>query len=552
VVGLGPTVTADGFDARDLLDLRARGGDDIVIAVGAGPGVALRIDGGDGDDAIVGGEGHDTLIGGAGDDDVRGEGGDDVVRLGAGDDVFGWDGDDGSDRVDGGAGDDEADVVGAGASEAFRLGADGQRALLTRDLDDVRLSLTGVEAVVIRAGDGADRVEISDLTATKVRDVFIEMNLSADAGDGAADLTSLTGGAAAESIDIVTGGSDGSQITVFGLPAEVTLSGVEAADTLSVSGGGGGDILRAREVAPGQARLILDGGAGDDFVFGGENGELVLGGGGDDALLTGGGDDTVSGGRGDDFARLGAGDDLFGWLPGEGDDVIDGEAGIDTLAFDGSGADEVIEIVADGPGAVLLRDVAAVRMDMVDLERIDLRVFGGADSVRVGDLTGTGLAEIVIDLSGQDGVTDFITIEGGAGEDAVTIGVDGAAIVIGGLAATIRLIGVDPVLDRLVFNGLGGDDVIDATGHAGVDLIVLGGDGDDVILGSSGADALSGDAGDDVILAGAGNDQVFGDVGDDILDGGAGFDALNGGPGLDALLNGESLADIDAATAFLF
>jgi Ca2+-binding RTX toxin-like protein len=382
-----------------------------------------------------------------------------------------------------------------------------------------------------------------------VRAVEIALSLPGRASDGAADVVSLTGGTLGATIDVVSGA--GSLVTVEGLTAAVSVFGVEAEDTLVVTGGGGDDIIRLREVTTGRARFVLDGGAGLDFLFGGDNGETFFGGDGDDGLLSGGGNDNVFGGRGDDFARLGEGDDRFTWVPGEGNDFVDGEAGMDTLAFDGSGASETIEIAADGAAALLLRDVGAVRMDLVDVERIDVLTFGGTDEVRVGDLKGTDLSEVVIDMGGPDGAADSIVIDGTDAADTVTIGVEGGAIVIEGLAATIRILGAEAGLDQFLFRGFGGGDVVDASGLVGIGLFVQGGEGDDVILRSMGRDVLSGDSGDDSILGNAGDDRLAGSSGDDFLDGGAGLDTLTPGEGQDILLNGEIIGETTAVDTLL-
>ena len=65
-----------------------------------------------------------------------------------------------------------------------------------------------------------------------------------------------------------------------------------------------------------------------------------------------------------------------------------------------------------------------------------------------------------------------------------------------------------------MINGLGGDDVIEASGLAanGPMLRFDGGDGNDVLIG------------------GDGNDTLLGGAGDDVLIGGLGIDVLDGGP----------------------
>jgi Ca2+-binding RTX toxin-like protein len=73
--------------------------------------------------------------------------------------------------------------------------------------------------------------------------------------------------------------------------------------------------------------------------------------------------------------------------------------------------------------------------------------------------------------------------------------------------------------DRLTVHGLGGDDVIDASGvAAGSILLTLdGGEGDDVLIGGAGDDVLLGGAGDDVLLGGPGTDTLDGGPGDNVV-----------------------------------
>ena len=75
-----------------------------------------------------------------------------------------------------------------------------------------------------------------------------------------------------------------------------------------------------------------------------------------------------------------------------------------------------------------------------------------------------------------------------------------------------------PPTTASIINGLGGDDVIAATGlEAGsIQLTADGGAGNDVILGGEGNDTLLGGDGDDVLLGGGGLDVIDGQGGDDI------------------------------------
>ena len=76
---------------------------------------------------------------------------------------------------------------------------------------------------------------------------------------------------------------------------------------------------------------------------------------------------------------MGAGNDTFVWNPGDDNDVLEGQAGTDTMLFNGAGAAETIDISANGGRATFFRDVAAVTMDLNDVEVIDFAALGGAD-----------------------------------------------------------------------------------------------------------------------------------------------------------------------------
>ena len=67
---------------------------------------------------------------------------------------------------------------------------------------------------------------------------------------------------------------------------------------------------------------------------------------------------------------LGAGNDTAQWDPGDGSDIVEGQAGIDTLLFNGANIGENIDISANGERARLFRDVGTITMDMNDVEHI--------------------------------------------------------------------------------------------------------------------------------------------------------------------------------------
>src|SRR5262249_24555590 len=136
---------------------------------------------------------------------------------------------------------------------------------------------------------------------------------------------------------------------------------------IQLSGRGGDDVIRDDSSLT--VPMTIDGGAGDD---------TITGGGGADVLYGGAGKQIRAAGRGHATPVLGAGNDHFIWNPGDGSDVVEGQSGFDTLVFNGSNAAETISISANGERAMLLRDVAAVSMDLDGVERIELHAAGSA------------------------------------------------------------------------------------------------------------------------------------------------------------------------------
>ena len=57
---------------------------------------------------------------------------------------------------------------------------------------------------------------------------------------------------------------------------------------------------------------------------------------------------------------MGAGDDTFVWNPGDDNDTVEGQAGIDTLLFNGANVAENIDISANGGRVLFFRNIANV------------------------------------------------------------------------------------------------------------------------------------------------------------------------------------------------
>ena len=283
-------------------------------------------------------------------------------------------------------------------------------------------------------------------------------------------------------------------------------------------------------------KLTIDGGAGNDTIIGSH---------GADTLIGGDGNDVINGGQGNDVALMGAGDDLFQWNPGDGSDTIDGGDGFDTMLFNGANIDENIDILANGTHALFTRDVANITMDLNDVERIDFHALGGADNIVVGDLSGTDVTQVNIDLAATlggtagDGAVDSVTVNGTQGADAIAVTADGGAIVVERPQRARRSLFAADATDKLTINGQGGDDIIDASALAAgkIALTLNGGLGNDMIIGSGGDDLINGGDGNDVAHMGAGDDVFVWNPGDD-------NDTIDGQDGTDTMLfNGANIAE---------
>jgi Ca2+-binding RTX toxin-like protein len=523
---LNPAPFSIDIGTTENLVLNMNGGNDSFSATGnLAALINVTVDGGAGNDTILGSNGNDTLLGGDGNDFIDGQQGNDVARLGAGDDVFQWDPGDGSDVVEGGDGTDTLLFNGSAGAEIFEASANGGRVRFTRDLGNIMMDANDIERIDLNALGNTDKITVNDLSGTDLTEINVNLagTLGGTAGDGAADTVIVNGSNGDNIIDVVGAGTS---VSVLGLSARVNVFNAEGAnDSLVIRGLGGDDGITATTLPADVIKLTLDGGAGDDTILGSQGADLIIGGDGNDFAF---------GDNGNDRAELGAGDDVFQWNPGDGNDTIEGQDGTDTMLFFGANIAENIDIFANGGRVLFTRDIASVTMDLNDVEQIDFRALGGADDIVVGDLSGTDVTRIDIDLRGPngggDGAADTVTVNATQGADVFGVIGDAGGVSVFGLPAAVNMFFQEAANDRLTLNGDGGDDVIDATNLKadGIQLTMNGGLGADVFLGSQGNDLINGGDGDDTALMGAGDDTFVWNPGDDndTVEGQAGFDTL--------------------------
>jgi Ca2+-binding RTX toxin-like protein len=303
-------------------------------------------------------------------------------------------------------------------------------------------------------------------------------------GSGAA--RGATPGFSAEVVDgtlVIQGGSASERIALRTSPLD--------ANQLLVDVGDDGTAEHSFALATFGA-IAVDAGNGDDVVlidgaFTATKPTTIAGGNGDDTFLGGSGGETFDGGRGDDVADgnggadtafMGSGDDTFIWDPGDGSDRFEGGRGTDTMVFNGAQGNEVMAANANGSRVRFTRVQGTIIMDLDDVEVIDVRALAGTDSITVGDVGGTDLRRVDVDLatsltdSRSDGVADTVTVVGTNGVDTIRASALGAAAEVSGLAATVRVFHADPEDDTLVLDSLDGTDDV-SIDNAVEDLILV-------------------------------------------------------------------------------
>jgi Ca2+-binding RTX toxin-like protein len=327
---------------------------------------------------------------------------------------------------------------------------------------------TDIDTVVIRAGDGDDRVILKNSST-------LNFDIEGGGGNDFIDVSKTTG--------------------------KVRVSGNEGDDTIKT--GSGDDIIWGN-----LGNDHLESAGGKNWIFGddaklrvdretgrveyikvrasdGDGKDTIIGGSGDEILIGGGGADDIEGSNGADLI-LGDGGLLYFNTSGQitsveetergligGADILKGGAGDDTM-YGGLGNDI---INGDSGNDILYGE-------------------GGSDSLSGGDgndvLHGGENADRLLGEAGND------TLWGGNGADSLSGG-DGNDILYG---------------ER-------GTDSL--SGDAGNDTL-WGGSDPDLLHGGDGDDVLDGEAGDDLVYGDGGDDRITSRLDSDVLDGGEGSD----------------------------
>ena len=144
---------------------------------------------------------------------------------------------------------------GANIDEKIDISANGSRVRFTRDVANITMDLNGVERINFNALGGADTITVDDLTGTDVKQVNLDLGGSPAAAATARPTRVIVNGT--DGADNDQGRpANGTDVTVTGLAAAVTIIGTEAAnDALTVNALGGNDTIDASGLAAGELRL---------------------------------------------------------------------------------------------------------------------------------------------------------------------------------------------------------------------------------------------------------------------------------------------------------
>lgn len=324
------------------------------------------------------------------------------------------------------------------SNSTWSVGDDGSgRVVLTESGTGSQLYLDDIESLVIDTGSASDSITLGDLSGTDIADNTVHMNL-----------------------------------------------------------GDGDDIGDATDAGK---RLVADGGAGNDTLYGSQTGDTLIGGEGNDTLIGNGSSmrqNVLDGGVGDDLIIVSQNEGDFGnqVIGGEGTDMLRLVLGLEAMSDPAIVAAliELADAIANPPESGLIQ-ISGLNLSVSGIELLELR-----------DVTG---ALIDIDEYRQ-------TIPGLVGTDGDDVLVD---------------------TDNLnEIHGLDGNDFI------------LAGNGDDFVYGGAGNDTIYGGKGNDAIAGGAGNDRIYAEAGDDVvlIDDGSDFVDLGSGNDLAAVdLRNDAVID---------
>jgi len=519
-------VTGDGIDTLSSVEqAQLTGGvsDNSLDASGFSGPVTLA--GLDGNDSLWGGTAADLLDGGSGGDTLKGGAGNDALDGGLDDDTL-W-GEAGSDALDGGSG-----------TDLVRQSVDADQVLintlLTGDGSD---TLANIENGWLIGGISDNSLDAGGFT---VGGVTLDGAVGDDTlrGSGGDDL--LEGGLG---IDLVLQNADTDQVLT---DTSLTGQGTDVLSSIELAGLTAGNSDNSLDASAFSGTVTLDGGQGNDTLWGAAGDDSIDGGLGSDLLqqtadtdqvltntsLTGHGTDTLNGIERVMLTGGGLNNTLDprGFSLGPvtlqglaGNDTLYGSPGNDLLDG-GSGSDQVRQVVNNDQ---VVTDTSLSGQGSDVLSSIEEAVLTGGTGDN--DLDASGFTAGPVTLNGGDGddtltgtsISD--TLDGGPGIDTGNVVFNGNVVITD---TTLTGPGIDTLIEieRFTISGGFGPNRIDASAYTLGSVTLNGAGGNDTLLGSLGDDSLIGGVGIDTVEQTVDGNQVL----DDTSLQGMGTDALSG------------------------
>jgi Ca2+-binding RTX toxin-like protein len=564
--------------AGSIIDMIGGSGNATLTATG---GASITMFGGTGDDSLAAsGAASITMVGGAGADSLSSTGGSIIDMIGGtGNSTLTATGG-ASITMFGGAGDDS--LAASGAASITMVGGTGADTLTSTSTaqapatdilmiggaGNATLTATGGVSITMFGGAGNDSLASSGAASITMIGGAGADTLTAIADTGA--LIQANDAGAASTAPAILTVSGGASITMFGGAGNDSLT-ASGATSITMVGGAGADTLTATS----DVSVILQGSdatasttAPDILTASGGTSITMFGGTGNDSLaasgatsitmIGGSGADTLTA-SGDTSALLEAGATTPPLNPAV--DILSVTGGTSITMFGGAGDDS---LTASGAASVTM--VGGTASDtLTAVNDISVLMQAGnpaAPSTGVANvLTATGGASITMfGGAGNDSLAASgaasVTMSGGAGNDTLasstmTQTTSGGTITVGGV--DIYMLGGD------------GNDVITATG--GASITMFGGAGDDslaasgatsiTMMGGAGQDSLSSTADTSIyMLGGTGNSTLTATGGTSItMFGGTGNDSLASSGGTSVTMIGgsgnDSLTSTDPSTIYM-
>jgi len=266
--------------------------------------------------------------------------------------------------------------------------------------------------------------------------------------------------------------------------------------------------------------------------------------------------DTLIGSSGANFITGGSGNNTIKGMGGA-DTLNGGGGGINTISYAWSAAGITANLMTgvDSTGSTLTNFQNIVGSDYNDIltgNASDNVISGGLGSDLLSGGAGndtlvysndetwpSGFVALNAGSPGQAGTGEAVIVtprfrsddsfDGGDGYDVIKMS-DGGSVLALDDSYSANPFGYNTARIRNVeeVDGGNGNDVIDFTSQqfSYGDIVLKGGDGNDVLWGNAGNDTLYGGNGSDNIDGGAGNDKLYGGAGSDTMTGGVGADTF--------------------------